>query len=50
MSKQEMERVWIAAGMPQLIGMGGYPTNWAISADRVPLMGVPARIKGVYGR
>ena len=50
MSKQEMERIWIAAGMPQLIGKGGHPTTWAISAGRVPLLGVPAKIKTELGR
>ena len=50
MSKQEMERIWIAAGMPRLIGKGGHPTTWAISAGRVPLLGVPAKIKPELGR
>jgi len=34
MSIQEMERIWIEAGMPQLIGQGGHKTVWAIENGR----------------
>jgi hypothetical protein len=34
MSIKEMERIWIAAGMPQLIGMGGVKTTWALEHGR----------------
>ena len=34
MSIHEMERIWLLAGMPQLIGIGGHKTTWAIANGR----------------
>ena len=40
----QMQSQWIQAGYPQLISKTGFPTPYAISTGRVPLLGIPAAI------